>query len=163
MRRLIVLGATFVFLTFGASVAAAAGPTVTGGGKTATDVFSINAHSDVPVIGGAATGHLLAKENPIFRTVETFNFAGDVTCLRVLGNTAVVGGTVTEDLINGLPVFQNLHGFLFYVTDMGNQMGLPDSISYEFVIPVSPGAVCPLPNPVLSIFPLLQGNVNVSS
>ena len=164
MRRLIVLGVTVVCLSFGASVAAAAtGPTVLGGGKTATDIFSINAHSDVPLIGGAATGHLIAKENPAVRDLFTFDITGDVTCLRVLGNTAVVGGTVTEDLLNGQPFFPNFHGFLFYVTDNGNQLGLPDTISYEFVIPASPGAACPLPNPVLTIFPLTQGNVNVSS
>src|SRR5436190_23724556 len=90
MRKVAAIAAVLSALAFGASAAAGAtGQTVLGGGKTATDIFSINAHSDTPVVGGAATGHLTAKENPIFRTVETFDFDGDVTCMRAIGNTAV--------------------------------------------------------------------------
>jgi hypothetical protein len=161
MRKLFVLAGVLAMLSFGVdAVAAATGPSVTGGGKTATDIFSVNAHSDVPLLGGPATGHLVAKENPIFRSVETFNFAGDVTCLRTLGPVGVVGGTVTQDEINGVPVYPTLHGFWFFVVDNGNQKGLPDAISYEYVVPTSPGAVCPAPFP--PFFPLLQGNVNVN-
>ena len=165
MRKVAAIAAALSALVFGVSAAAGAtGQTVLGGGKTATDIFSINAHSDVPLTGGIATGHLDAKENPIIRSVFTFDFAGDVTCMRAIANTAVVGGTVTKSLQNGVPFFPNLHGFLFYVNDNGNQQVLPDSISYEFLIPVSPGPLCPPPNPVLaSVFPLMQGNVIVNS
>jgi hypothetical protein len=127
-----------------------------GGGKTTTDIFNIAAHSGP--LGENARGHLHAKNvngYPI-----PFEIRGDVTCLTVVGNTATLGGILTQLEDPSLPNADQYHGFLFVVEDNGNQQGMPDRISYEFVTPLPPGDVCPVA-PGGAIFPLTEGNVVV--
>jgi hypothetical protein len=126
-----------------------------GGGKTVTDIFNLAAHGGP--LGENAYGHMHARDNPS-APIE-FEFRGDVTCMRVIGNNAVVGGPITHFEQVGFPNPQLYHGFTFYVTD-NSMLGIPDAISYQFVL-FAPPPVCPLPSSVLTIFPVTQGNVVV--
>jgi hypothetical protein len=126
-----------------------------GGGKTVTDIFNLSAHGGP--LGENASGQTHAKGNP--SGPIDFEIRGDVTCMRVIGNTAVIGGPLTHFEQAGFPNINLYHGYTFYVTD-NSMLGIPDAISYQFVTAVPP-PVCPLPSPVFTIFPLMQGNVVV--
>ena len=84
-----------------------------------------------------------------------FDVEGEVTCLRVLGNMAVVGIRNTKLEAAGYSI-SAFPGTIQYVTD-GALLGIPDAISYQFPITTVP-TVCPIPSIAFTIFPMTQGN-----
>jgi len=147
---LLLVSAAAAFALAG-SAAAGTQDHVLGGGKSVTDLINISAHSGP--LGENPWGHVSAHNQPAY-PVE-FVVEGDVTCLRVLGNTAVIGIRNTKLEAAGYPI--NVYpGTLQYVTD-GAMLGIPDAISYQFPITTVP-TVCPVPSMVFTIFPMTQGN-----
>ena len=150
---LLLVSAAAAFALAG-SAAAGTQDHVLGGGKSATDIINISAHSGP--LGENPWGHLQAEDQPIFPT--EFDIEGDVTCLRVLGNTAVIGIRNTKLEAAGFPI-SVFPGTLQYVTD-GAMLGIPDAISFQFPVTAVP-MTCPVPSMVFTIFPMTQGNFNI--
>jgi hypothetical protein len=161
MKLVVALAAAGLLLLPAGVTTAAPGPGgpgrdfALGGGKTETDIFNIAVHAGPN--GEDARGHMKARHNPAFEDF-TFDIEGEVTCLRVVGNRAAIGGRLTKSIVNGEPFFPNLEGFLFYVEDNGNKKANPDRISFQFLI-AAPPVTCP--NPGTTQFPMTQGNIIV--
>jgi hypothetical protein len=86
-------------------------------------------------LGGNPTGTFSWESLP-------FSFQGQVTCLQVTGNTASVGGTITD---SSFPQYVGM-GLAFTVVD--NTPGTPDLITYpgslgELLQPAGPAANTP--------------------
>jgi len=164
-QRMLVFAATAAgVLVLAAAATASHGPGgpnrdfAAGGGKTVSDQFNINAHSGP--LGQFARGHLRSSNTPASPLEFVVN--GDVLCLSTLGNVATIGGRTTDfeasdfGFIGDESVWQ---GFRFTVEDR-SAVGLPDEISNEIIF-LTPQTVCPPPNPLLTSFPVMQGNVVV--
>lgn len=124
-----------------------------GGGKTASDIFNISAHSGPG--GENARGHMKAKNTKAFGASDfTFDFEGDVLCLTVIGNRATVAGRLTKVVVNGAPA--SFQGIVFFVED-NRALGGPDR--YTNFLTVNPVTVCPPPGP--TPFDVLNGNIVV--
>ena len=128
---------------------------VLGGGKSISDIFNVVAHSGPH--GEAAFGHLKAQN--VNGYASAFDLEAEVTCLRVDGDLATIGGRLTK-LDNSLGYTLDLFpGVIQYVKD-GRATGTADAISYQFPVTAIPTS-CPAPSEVYTVFPLLQGNINV--
>jgi hypothetical protein len=80
-----------------------------------------------------------------------FDEAGEVTCLRVVGNRAAVGVRIDRSKLPTFPGEGN--GFLFHVVDMGE----PGDMDTHLDIPLTtPPTVCPVP--ISFPFPHKSGN-----
>jgi hypothetical protein len=158
MKRL----ALFVALALSATVNAAPPPGngpdrdyVLAGGRTSTDIFNVVAHSGPN--GEAAFGHFQAKN--VHGFTYDFDIEFDVTCLRVSGGLATIGGRTTKLVAPPPYNITDYPGVIVFVRD-GSVTGTMSAISYEFPVTYIP-ASCPAPSDVYMIFPLLQGNINV--
>jgi len=128
---------------------------VGGGGKSFSDILSINAHINP---NGKVMGHITASNVPDYPA--PFVVEGKVLCLLVVGNRAAIGGELTTLEAEGYD--PNLyHGWYFFVEDNGNQQGVPDKISYQYPT-LNPVTNCPNPAPGSAFFELLEGNIVVS-
>jgi hypothetical protein len=128
---------------------------VVGGGKSYSDILSINA---IVNPNGKILGHINAKNVADY---IQFSIEGTVTCLNIIGNRASIGGELTHFDQEGWANPEQYHGWLFFVEDNGNQQGVPDKISYQYIY-VNPVTTCPNPTPSSAFFELLEGNINVT-
>lgn len=101
-------------------------------------------------------------------------FRGDVTCMRVEGNRASVGGFLT--LTPGQPSIAEGDPFLVYVEDNGTLDGsdgsVPDQISALVVLPAGDPdlplmperfpSVCPAADSLYGYLPLTAGDITIS-
>lgn len=109
--------------------------------------FAVNARTGSGGVSGTYIS--MNPSNPLF------NYAGDVTCLDVVGNQAIVGGVVTS---GGEPGEVGT-GFATGFIDNGGQ---PDAMTFsdlEIATPVDCAGESFLFT--LMLFPVLQGNVVV--
>jgi hypothetical protein len=117
---------------------------------TVEDLFPstlhVNAISDPD--GSNARGHLWYTADA---TGFVFDEAGEVTCLRVVGNNATVGMRIDRSKLPGFPGEGN--GFLFYVSDFGE----PGDLDSHLDVPLTtPPTVCP--PPITFAYPQANGN-----
>lgn len=159
MRRvLLLLGlATSSLALMAAPVSATHSP---GGGPnydkangTVEDVFPstlhVNAISDAN--GANPRGHLWYEAGAPSFMVEV---AGEVTCLRVVGNLATVGMRIERSKLPGFPGEGN--GFLFIVQDFGEPGdGIPPDSHLDIPTAVPPTSC---PSPVIFTFGHRSGN-----
>lgn len=102
------------------------------------------------------------KTEPAVTGRPDLDFSGRVTCLRVTGNRAIVGGVVTRDKLD-LPSNQiEGTGFLGIYVDNDQVGGRPDDESNSTPGLAPPGNTCPtsviLPTGTLPTAPFQQGN-----
>jgi hypothetical protein len=158
MKRILLVLSVGFSVSVGAAPPPGNGPdrdSVLGGGKSYSDIFNVVAHSGPN--GEAAFGHLKAQNVNGFAT--PFDIEADVTCLRVDGDLATIGGRLTK-LDNSVGYTLDVYpGVIQYVKD-GRATGTADAISYQFPVTYIPTS-CPAPSDVFTVFPLLQGNINV--
>lgn len=128
---------------------------VAGGGKSFSDILSINAHINP---NGKIMGHITASSVPDF--ASPFVVEGKVLCLTIVGNRAAIGGELTKFEAEGWDT-DLYHGWYFFVEDNGNQQGVADKISYQFPT-LNPVTNCPNPLPGTAYFEMLEGNIVVS-
>jgi len=126
------------------------GGTAVEGGEKSTFAFNAVQQAD-----GSATGHLTYH----FRLADvTFHMQND--CLKVIGNKAVIAGTVTMVTGTSIPyIVQGARG-VFQVQDNGEGSDAsPDLISDVIIYPLGFMVDCMVvpPNPYLPI----EGNVSV--
>ena len=117
--------------------------------------------------GENARGRFFVKRttDPAVAGRPDLDFSGEVTCLRVTGNRAIVGGVVTRDKLD-LPSNQiEGTGFLGIYVDNDQLSGGADDQSNSTPGLATPGDVCPtsviLPTGPLPTAPFQQGNYNV--
>jgi hypothetical protein len=116
-------------------VSARSGPS----GENARGRFFVKRTTDPPVAGR-----------------PDLDFSGRVTCLRVVGNRAIVGGVVTRDKLD-LPSNQiEGTGFLAVYVDNDQLAGADDESNSTPGLP-APGNVCPTSAPFPTA-PFQQGN-----
>ena len=152
----------FVFTVAFSTAATAAPPagngpnrdSVLGGGKSHSAIFNVVAHSGPN--GEGAFGHL--KVQNVRDYTPPFDIEVEVTCLRVEGDLATIGGRATK-LENAFYPIDQYPGVIQFVRD-GRSTGTPDAISFQYPVTNIPTS-CPAPNAALIVFPLLQGNINV--
>jgi hypothetical protein len=122
-----------VLLTIGVlyttPVFAAGNPSATGGGTTVEggekSTFTFNA---IQHKNGTVSGHLVYH----FRAAD-FSFHMDIDCLRIIGNHAVIGGTVTKVTGPAPPYIFEGAPAVFEVEDNGEGSAAPpDLISDVF-------------------------------
>jgi hypothetical protein len=119
---------------------------------TVEDIFPstlhVNAISDPN--GTNARGHHWYRAD-VSTFYPAFDEAGDVTCLRVVGNNATIGMRIDRSKLPGFPGEGN--GFLFYVSDYGE----PGDLDSHLDIPLTtPPTVCLAP--ITFAFPQRHGN-----
>ena len=90
------------------------------------------------------------------RSTDTFTKA-DINCLRVVGNTAIMSGPITN---SSNPVFEGRTA-IFRVQDNGEGANSPpDGLSLLFIFPAGSTASCNI-NFVFPFMPIEGGNVQV--
>ena len=130
---------------------------VLGGGKSHSDIINVAAHSGPN--GAAPFGHVQARN--VNGYDYEFDIEFDVTCLRVSGAVATIGGRTTKLVAPPPYNIDDYPGVIQFVFD-GRSTDTPDAISFQFPVTYIPTpATCPEPSTVYTIFPLLQGNFNV--
>jgi hypothetical protein len=118
--------------------------------------FLLNFAAHSGPLGQNASGHFHFETIP--GGAVTIEFDGDVTCLNVVANLAMVGGFVTKFVENGV-VVSGFQGFLEPVED-NHSFGVPDRVGGVFVLPNAP-SICPPANPADTTFAIDQGNIVV--
>ena len=102
--------------------------------------------------------------NPEGTVALTFNsgpgaattFYGDVTCLRVLGSVASIGGAVTR-IDPPQAALGGIQSFVIFTSDAGKFSPSPDTVTYGVSSsPPPPATGCPTPSPGL---PLTGGDI----
>ena len=129
----------------GATHSAGDGPNYDFVRGTATTVlgakYHVNAKSGPS--GEDATGHFFVERKDPAPGLAAFDIRGEVTCVNVEGNRAVVGGRVTQakgDFPANIPEGQ---GFVFRIIDNGE----PNDADFVVGLPVPGGGVpdlCPI-------------------
>ncbi len=120
-------------------------------------MMGVSAHSGPS--GENARGHFFVKRktDPPVAGRPDLDFSGSVTCLRVIGNQAIVGGVVTKDRLD-LPNNQiEGTGFLGAYIDNDQVSGDADDQSNSSPGLAPPGDVCPM-SFFLPTAPFQQGN-----
>jgi hypothetical protein len=117
---------------------------VVGSARFTTPVASVRINAKSGPNGEKPRGHFFLKEGG-------FQFRGAVTCMKVVGNRASVGGRVTKSSGVGGPAVGS--GFVQFIEDNGSP-GRNDRSHTVFV--ASPPLTCPAP--VTPVFVLARGN-----
>jgi hypothetical protein len=78
---------------------------------------------------------------------QEVTFYGDVTCLRVVGNTASIAGNVTN-ISPPIAFYGNIKSFVVQATDGGKFGSVADTVYYGLLTtPAPPDGACPAPSP----------------
>jgi hypothetical protein len=137
--RRIALAAAILLLGIQGVAQATVGDSATGsGGTVAVPSFHFSAQSD-------------PAGNDVKGTIRINQVVAEVTCLRVVGNTAVIGGDITKG--TAVP---GADGLIVFATDSGQPQGQGDTFALA-TAPDGP-AVCPTPIPGS---PLQNGDITV--
>jgi hypothetical protein len=117
---------------------------VVGSARFTTPVASVRITAKSGPNGENPRGHFFLKEGG-------FQFTGSVTCVRVVGNRASVGGRVTQSSGAGGPAVGS--GFVQFIEDNGS----PGKNDRSHTVRVaSPPMTCAAP--VTPVFVLARGN-----
>ena len=154
MRKLFALLAVVaaVQLTSTPSMAASGGDVAKGRGTTFFgDPFDFSATASFNDLGARGSARL----GTAFGAIEEIA-SGNVTCLRVTGSLAVVGGAIT-DINPPNAAMAGLHSYIISATDSGKFGTGPDTLTYGFfTAPPPPDGACPTS---ASGLPISTGNV----
>jgi hypothetical protein len=120
--------------------------------------FSFRAHQSAT---GEITGRILSRSAPDY--VSPFLIDGRVTCVRVVGNRASIGGEVLRHSNEDIPDAPQYHGWIFYVEDSRGRPGVPDRISKHIWVYDAPTTDCPTPDADSATVDFTDGDVVVSN
>jgi hypothetical protein len=121
--------------------------TINGGLQT----YSFNA---IQHRNGSVSGHLTLDSRG-----QNINIQGNVTCLVINGNEAIIGGIITHITPNSDPAFFFLLGQPFVLRVVDNGEGAPDPV--DLVSDVNAPADCSIGS-FLGLVPIEAGNINVN-
>jgi len=117
----------------------------------ALQTYSFNAIQNK---NGSVNGHLTLDSRG-----QNINLQGDVTCLSIIGNQAIIGGIITHITPNSDPSFFFLLGQPFVIRVVDNGEGANDPT--DMVSDVNAPADCSF-GPFLPLVPIEAGNINVN-
>lgn len=104
--------------------------------------FGFRAHQSA---SGEITGYIVSNSSPEYSS--PFVIEGRVTCLRVFGNRASIGGELQRYFQEDISEASQYHGWVFYVEDNRAHPGTPDRISKYIYVSTAPPTDCPIPGP----------------
>jgi hypothetical protein len=128
---------------------------------------SASGHANLTISDGLQTYSFSAIQGPngvsgqmtLDSRGQNVNLQGDVTCLTITGNEAIIGGIITHVTPNSDPSWFSLVGTQFVLRVVDNGEGANDPI--DLVSDVINGADCSL-GPILPLVPIEAGNINVN-
>lgn len=120
-------------------------------------LFGYRAHQSA---AGEITGHIVSKSAPDYSS--PFAIEGRVTCLRVVGNRASIGGVVLRHSNEDIPDAPQYDGWFYYVEDNRGR-GLPDRTSKYIWVSDAPTRECPTPDAESVTVEVTYGDVVVSN
>jgi hypothetical protein len=103
-------------------------------------LFAFRAHQSA---SGQVSGYIVSRSAPDY--AAPFEVEGRVTCLRVVGNRASIGGELQRTTSEILPEAPRYHGWLFYVEDNQGRPGIPDRVGEHIFVFDAPPSYCPSP------------------
>ena len=157
MKKLVVVllvVAAALFAT--ASAVAASGSDVAKGHGTTFfgDPFDFSATASFSDVG--ARGSVRLDTAP---GATEYTFYGNVTCLRVVGNLAVIGASVTN-ISPPVAAFGTVRSVLLWASDGGKFGSTPDTMTWvSSSSPAPPDGACPGP---LAAPPISSGDIVIS-
>jgi hypothetical protein len=129
---------------------------------------SASGHANLTINGGLQTYSFSAIQNrngsvsgrlTLDSRGQNVNLQGNVTCLVINGNEAIIGGIITHITPNSDPSFFSLVGQPFVLRVVDNGEGAPDPV--DLVSDVAAGVDCSF-GPFLALAPIEAGNINVN-
>ena len=120
--------------------------------------FGFRAHQSS---SGEINGYIVSTSSPDYSS--PFVIEGRVTCLRVLGNRASIGGELQRYFQEDISEASQYHGWVFYVEDNRDHPGLWDRISKYIYVSPKPPADCPIPGPDSATEDIRDADVFVST
>ena len=129
---------------------------------------SASGHANLTINGGLQTYSFSAVQQPngsvrghltLDSRGQNVNLQGDVNCLVITGNEAIIGGIITHFTPNSDPSFFFLVGQPFVLRVVDNGEGAPDPV--DLVSDVNAPADCSVGS-FLPLLPIEAGNINVN-
>jgi hypothetical protein len=121
-------------------------------------IFSFSAHQSAT---GEISGHIISRSRPDYSS--PFVIEGRVTCLRVVGNRASIGGEVDRNSSESIPDAPQYHGWVYFVEDNRGRPGVADRGRKYIYISIAPTKDCPTPLADSATVDVTDGDVIVSS
>lgn len=120
--------------------------------------FTFSAHQSAT---GEITGRIVSRSAPDYSS--PFLIEGRVTCLRVVGNRASIGGVVERHSNEDIPDAPQYRGWVYYVEDNHGRPGVRDRGSEYIWVFDAPTTECPTPDADSATVDVTDGDVVVSS
>jgi hypothetical protein len=120
--------------------------------------FSFSAHQSAT---GAITGHITSRSTPGYSS--PFDIVGQVTCIRVVGHRASIGGVVLRQSSESIPDVSQYHGWVYYVEDNHGRPGIRDKGSKYIWVFDAPTTECPMPDADSATVDVTDGDVVVAN
>ena len=120
--------------------------------------FSFHARQST---NGQITGRIVSMSAPNY--TSPFLIEGRVTCIRVVGHRASIGGEVTRHSNEEMPDAPQYHGWIFYVEDNRSRPGVRDKISKHIWVYDAPTTDCPNPDGSSATVDVTDGDVVVAN
>src|SRR5438309_10066150 len=122
-----------------------------------SESFTFDAHQTAT---GEVSGRIVSRSLP--GNPSPYAIEGRVTCVRVVGNRASIGGNLQLFFFEDWPDPDQYHGWYFYVEDNRDNPGVPDRIGTHIYITTDPTTKCPTPPVGSATEDVTDGNVVVS-
>ena len=105
------------------------------------EFFAFRAHQSA---SGEISGYIVSRSTPDYRA--PFAIEGTVTCMRVVGSRASIGGEVQHNASEIIPAAAQYRGWVFYVEDNEGHPDVPDRVSEYIWVYDAPPSSCPSPS-----------------
>jgi hypothetical protein len=103
-------------------------------------LFGFRAHQSA---SGEITGYIVSRSGPDYSA--PYIVEGRVTCIRVVGHRAAIGGELQQLLAEDISEASEERGWVFYVEDNRDHPGTPDRMSKHIYVSKDPITNCPTP------------------
>jgi hypothetical protein len=120
--------------------------------------FRFSAHQSA---AGEITGRIVSMSAPDYSS--PFVIEGRVTCIRVVGHRASIGGEVLRHSNEDIPDAPQYRGWIFYVEDNRGRHGIRDRMSKHIWVYDGPTTHCPEPEADSATVDVTDGDVVVST
>jgi hypothetical protein len=129
-----------------------------GASAGSAEYFGFSAHQAAT---GDVSGHYVSRSTPGYPS--PYVIEGRVTCLRVVGNRASLGGEVTRFFFEDWSDAEEKHGWYTFVQDNHDHPGVPDRISEHTYLSNEPMTSCPDPTAEPLTQDVTDGDVVIST
>lgn len=123
-----------------------------------SELFAFSAHQSA---SGEISGYIVSRSGPGYSA--PYVVEGRVTCMRVIGHRASIGGELRRLLAEDISEASEERGWVFYVEDNRDRPGSPDRISKHIYVSNEPVTNCPTPGADSATEDVTDGDVVVST